>query len=467
VSSSPHTTTLGEKYALVRALGHGGMGSVYEVENLVTHRRAALKRLHMRFDDVDDAESRRRVIHEARAMARVRHRNVVDVYDVFEDKGRVCLVMELLVGELLSKRVARGGIALHSYVAWLLDAMRGVAAAHAAGVIHRDIKPENIFLAEDGTGGHVPIVIDFGVSKLHAHEHEPRVDGGTRSGIAMGTPRYVSYEQLRGVRDIDGRTDVYAFGVMLYEAIVGVAPYEATTFAEQAICFLTTEPARVCDRRPLVPPALGALVQSAIARRREERPASMLAFVEALLPFASLEAYEAELTAFPLAQRSPSAVTEPSDVEALARANLARIGDAPELPTTTERTRRGGVWLRPVAIGAGLGAGALASLALLYTPPPRATQAEAPRVQASTQPAEAQAARVGATLSEPSPPAARAPRPVDPPAARAPSPARLGVRAAVTPARSEPVVAVPLPAASALSPRAPAPRAGPMSRREF
>jgi eukaryotic-like serine/threonine-protein kinase len=459
IPSPKNTTTLGEKYAVVCVLGHGGMGSVYEVEHLVTQRRAALKRLHARFDDLDDAESRRRVIHEARAMARVRHRNVVDVYDVFEDKGRVCLVMELLVGELLSKRVARGGIPLHSYVAWLLDAMRGVAAAHAAGVIHRDIKPENIFLAEDGTGGHVPVVIDFGVSKLHAQEHEPRADATTRSGIAMGTPRYVSYEQLRGVRDIDGRTDVYAFGVMLYEAIVGIPPYEAATFAEQAICFLTTEPSRVCERRPLVPPALGALVQSAIARRREERPASVEELAEALAPFASPEAYEAELTAFPLAERSPSAQTEPTDVEALARANLVRIGDAPELPTTTERTRAGGVWLRRIALGAGLVAGVLASLALLYTPPPRAAQEAKPRTEAAAQPVLTSPARP--------PEVPRAAPPVEAPAARAASQARPVVRGSSSPVRSEPSLALPPPEAGAPQPRPPGPRAGPMSRREF
>jgi eukaryotic-like serine/threonine-protein kinase len=276
----------GGKYRILRPLGEGGMATVFEAENTVTLKRAAIKWLHPRYRELPDAS--KRLIYEARAAARVRHRNVVDIYDVVEEENSVFLVMELLLGESLGNFLARERVQVRDVIALLLPAMRGLAAAHAVGVVHRDIKPDNIFLArEDGNLKPVPKVIDFGISRI-AEAGGARL---TRSGVTMGTPRYVSFEQLRGARDVDARADVYAFGVILYEIIVGRPPYDASSLGQQAISFVTTAPPDPKRIRPNVPDALDALVLAAIAREREQRLATIEELIAGLEPFAFPDAY--------------------------------------------------------------------------------------------------------------------------------------------------------------------------------
>ncbi len=270
------------KYRLLDSLGEGGMGAVFEAEHVLTHKHAAIKWLHP--GHLGHDEVLRRLLHEARASARVRHHNVVDVYDVLTEGRAVALVMELLTGEPLSARIARGDLSFHELLQLLVPAMRGVAAAHAAGVVHRDVKPDNIFLArEAGHVGPVPKVIDFGISKVTDAGSE---GFATRSGITMGTPRYVSYEQLAGYKDVDGRTDIYAFGVILYEGLTGRAPYEdASTFSQQALLFATSTPqppSALCAR---VPADLNAFIMVAIERDRDQRLSTMEELIAGLEPF--------------------------------------------------------------------------------------------------------------------------------------------------------------------------------------
>lgn len=277
------------KYRLLDSLGEGGMGAVFEAEHVLTHKHAAIKWLHA--GHLGHEEVLRRLLHEARASARVRHHNVVDVYDVLIEGRAVALVMELLTGEPLSARMARGELSFHELLQLLLPAMRGVAAAHAAGVVHRDVKPDNIFLArEEGHLGPVPKVIDFGISKVTDASAE---GGATRSGLTMGTPRYVSYEQLAGAKDVDGRTDIYAFGVILYEGLAGRAPYEdAQTFSQQALLFVTGTPLPPSAYQPGVPAELDALIMRAIERDRELRLARMEDLIAGLEPFLGPRAHE-------------------------------------------------------------------------------------------------------------------------------------------------------------------------------
>jgi eukaryotic-like serine/threonine-protein kinase len=204
-------SVLAGRFRVLRQLGEGGMGVVLEAENTQTGKRVAIKWLRAALASQPDAVER--FLREARASARVRHPNVVDVYDVVQEADSAFLVMELLEGELLTAVLERGGIPAHELIALLLDAMRGVAAAHKQGVIHRDIKPDNIFLEfESDRGRRTPKVLDFGISKLSAGEPLSL----TQAGVTLGTPLYMSLEQLRGADDIDERTDVYAFGVILY-----------------------------------------------------------------------------------------------------------------------------------------------------------------------------------------------------------------------------------------------------------
>ncbi len=285
---------VGGKYKLLRPLGEGGMGTVYEVEHTLTHKRAAIKWVHPQLGSSDSAYDR--LLHEARATSRIHHRNVVDVYDVVREDDAVCLVMELLIGEPLSERIARSPIPFTELVALLVAAMRGVSAAHAAGVIHRDIKPDNIFLSsEPGQPEIVPKVIDFGISKIFDSTSE---SPQTRSGVTMGTPKYVSYEQLLGARDVDGRADVYAFGVILYEALTGEPPYRASTFGEQAVAFAMSVPERPSVLRPEVPPALDVLVYRAIAKERDQRIGSIETLIAELEPFLEARGYPTPLLAF-------------------------------------------------------------------------------------------------------------------------------------------------------------------------
>lgn len=345
-------STVGGKYKLLRALGEGGMGTVYEVEHLLTHKRAAIKWVHPQTGSSDSAHDR--LLHEARATSRIHHRNVVDVYDVLREDDAVCLVMQLLVGEPLSDLIARGPMPFTEFVALLLPAMRGVAAAHAAGVIHRDIKPDNIFLTkESGQPEIVPKVIDFGISKVFDPKSPHQL---TRSGITMGTPKYVSYEQLLGARDVDGRADVYAFGVMLYEAITGEPPYRAGTFGEQAVAFAMSVPARPSVLRPQIPAALDVVVYRAIAKEREQRVGSIEALITELEPFLDARAYPEPMLAFVENKaRRLSGAPEPHEptAPAMATPSSKRSEEVPELRRLSPTPRAPVSLATPVQVGRG------------------------------------------------------------------------------------------------------------------
>jgi serine/threonine protein kinase len=197
---------IANKYRLEALLGEGGMGAVYRARHELMDKPVALKWLKPGLGD--QLKARQRFMQEARAAARIRHPNVVDVYDVGDQDGALFMVMQLLEGETFQDFLLRGDYALPIAIGHLLSAMRGVAAAHAVGITHRDIKPENIFINRDPLRPEgVVKILDFGISKL-SHEPGPRL---TTPGSALGTPHYMSWEQLCGDRDIDHRTDIYAF----------------------------------------------------------------------------------------------------------------------------------------------------------------------------------------------------------------------------------------------------------------
>jgi serine/threonine-protein kinase len=241
--------------------------------------------MHPQYAESPDAAER--LIREARAASRLSHPNVVDVYDVIRDDQTLFLVMELLQGESLRdflRKQARHPV--HELIAILLGAMSGVAAAHAQGVIHRDLKPDNIFLERiAGMPKPVAKVLDFGIAKL-AELSDGRGATLTQTGTAIGTPVYMSFEQLRGDKSIDIRTDVYAFGVMLYEALVGHTPFTAATLSELAIKVATTDAVALKTLRPDAPTALCAIIDRAIRRNRDERWPDVPSLMQQLTPFA-------------------------------------------------------------------------------------------------------------------------------------------------------------------------------------
>jgi eukaryotic-like serine/threonine-protein kinase len=276
-------TLLGDRYRVVRVLGRGGMGLVAEARNVITDKRVAVKWLHA--EAASDPELSLRLVREATAASRIRHPNVVDVYDVIRDGAAIILVMELLEGEpmraLLDRRPS-----ISALLAALLPAMRGVCEAHQQGVIHRDIHPGNIFLARESDGVVTPKVLDFGISKIgsEAAKQAPTL---TRSGITMGTPLYMSYEQLISARDVDTRTDVYSFGVVLYEGLTGQVPYDGENFAAIAMQIVNGQPVPPRELRPDLAPELERIVLRAMARNREDRIARLDELARALAPFAA------------------------------------------------------------------------------------------------------------------------------------------------------------------------------------
>jgi serine/threonine protein kinase len=268
------------KYQVERVLGQGGMGIVYVVKHAITGKRLALKCLLPEL--LTNPDLVERFVREAQAAGRIQSRHVVDVFDVGRDGDVLFIVMELLQGKPLSELLYDERLTLEEALTILVRAMEGVAAAHAHGIVHRDLKPDNIFVCY-GSSGRLddPRVLDFGISKVEDAE----ASSLTRSGVAMGTPYYMALEQLSGVRDVDARVDVYAMGVILYEAIAGTPPHVADSIAALAIRLLTTDPLHLATLRPDLPAGLADVIMRAIAREREKRYQSIEALIEAVRPF--------------------------------------------------------------------------------------------------------------------------------------------------------------------------------------
>ena len=273
----PSGSLVAGKYRLESLLGEGGMGAVFRARHEVMDKPVAVKWL--KSTSGDQVAARHRFVQEARAAARIRHPNVVDVYDVGEQDGCLFMVMELLEGETFGDFLERSGVPIAEAIRHLLAAMRGVAAAHAAGITHRDIKPENVFIAVDTLHVEgVAKILDFGISKLH-DEPQPTL---TLQGTTMGTPHYMSYDQIRCMSDVDHRTDIYAFGVLLYQALTGALPYDADTLPGLVMQAAAGRATRPIELRPDLPPELDELVMKAIALRPDDRFQNMDAMINAL-----------------------------------------------------------------------------------------------------------------------------------------------------------------------------------------
>ncbi|WP_437566183.1 serine/threonine-protein kinase [Sorangium sp. So ce542] len=281
-------TTLNGRYTLGRLIGKGGMGAVYEADDVALQRRVAVKVLSPELARGRSALSR--FEREARAASAIQTEHIVRVLDADVDQatGSPFLVMELLRGEDLAHLLDRlgplpPGLALRI----VAQACVGLERAHEAGVVHRDIKPANLFLARrEGGGGLVVKLLDFGVAKIRP-AHDPRRDttGLTWSGHVLGTPRYMSPEQARGIKDIDHRTDLWSLGVVLYRALAGRTPTEDVRSVGELITALVADlPAPVQDFAPWVPPEIAAVIDGALQYQPADRYPSASAMRDALLP---------------------------------------------------------------------------------------------------------------------------------------------------------------------------------------
>lgn len=236
---------LDNKYQILRLLGEGGMGAVYEGLNTRIRRRVAIKILHGSV--ASNQEAVQRFEREAQAAGRIGSKHIVEVIDLGDlPGGDRYMVMEYLDGTDLTGRIrALGKMSPKELYPIAVQILEGLIAAHEAGIIHRDLKPDNIFLVPEGDYADFVKLLDFGISKFSATGGELSM---TQTGMVMGTPYYMSPEQAKGSRELDQRTDLYSVGVILYEALAGRVPYHAETFNELIIKIVLEEP------RPLDPP---------------------------------------------------------------------------------------------------------------------------------------------------------------------------------------------------------------------
>jgi serine/threonine-protein kinase len=270
---------IADKYKLGRRLGSGGMGVVYEATNTWTGRQVALKLMHPWFSAEPETVSRFR--REAQSATRIKHPSIVDVLDMGEDRkdGALFIVQEFLTGDTLRQHlVEHGPLPVLEAAAVLEPIMDGLAAAHEAGVVHRDVKPENVILSVAHGGVTAPKLIDFGVSKITAGDHA----GVLQTDRVLGTPAYMSPEQLRASDTIDGRTDVWAVGAMMYELLCGRRPFAAENRGQVWVQILTVDPKPLRELAPAVPKAVAQVVARALEREREARWPTMRAMLAAL-----------------------------------------------------------------------------------------------------------------------------------------------------------------------------------------
>jgi serine/threonine-protein kinase len=270
------------KLRVVRLLGEGGMGAVYEVEHELTKHRRALKVLHPRVAGSPTIVAR--FLREASAAARIGNPHIAETFDAGRlESGEPYLLMELLEGETLDGRVSRVGPLSPGEIADLVyQACEGIIAAHDAGIVHRDLKPENLFVTtRDG----VPFVkvLDFGISKFESRRTGAL--GVTAEGAVMGTPFYMPPEQVRGSTSIDARADIYSLGVILYECSSGTRPYDAPTLEQLAILIHEGKGPPLSERRPSLPPAFCQVVARAMAVDRDQRYPTARELADALAPF--------------------------------------------------------------------------------------------------------------------------------------------------------------------------------------
>jgi len=287
---------IGGKYRIVRLIGDGGMGTVYEAHHEFLETSVALKFLHSELAKRAGLGSR--FLQEARVSARIRSPHVTHVTDVDQTAdGSPYLVMELLHGEPLQQAMdRRGKLPAEQAVDFALQILSGLESAHAIGVVHRDLKPDNVFIVP-ATGGPLLKLIDFGIAKLRASTEFQK--GLTRAGVIMGTPEYMAPEQLFAAENVDHRADLYSLGVILFEMLSGRRPADGEDVEAIVAAVVSGHVRHLADLEPALAPGLVAVVERALRPDREARFGSALEMRLALAPFAGILSHAGRIAASP------------------------------------------------------------------------------------------------------------------------------------------------------------------------
>ncbi len=262
-----------DRYAIIKKLGEGGMGAVYLGEHVKMGRKSAIKVMNPSMANDPDAISR--FNREASNASRISHPNVCQIYDFGETpEGIIYLAMEFIEGAALTDIIEKEGALSPTRAVRILKQSAGaLAAAHDLGIVHRDLKPDNIMIVQGKDGSDIAKVVDFGIAKAVAGDEAGQKV--TKTGLVVGTPEYMSPEQLSGDK-LDGRSDIYSLGLVFYRMLTGVLPFQADSAQETMIKRLTDDPMPLANARPDIafPPKLQAVLDKALARSPSQRYAN-------------------------------------------------------------------------------------------------------------------------------------------------------------------------------------------------
>ena len=401
-NAPPSQSLVAGKYQLGQLIGRGGMGSVWEGRHVSLGTRVAVKFIEKEYSDSDEA--RKRFHNEAKTAATIQSKYAVQIYDHgVTDDGRPYIVMELLEGEGLDKRLERlGQLSLQEVARVLTQVCRALQRAHEAGIIHRDLKLENIFIQRSlDDEDEIAKVLDFGIAKIRSVDGTT-LSSSTKTGAVLGTPFYMSPEQARGLREIDHRTDLWSLGVIAYKCLIGVLPFDGQSLGDLLVKICTAPLPVPSEARADLPPAFDAWFQRALERDPAARFGSANELADALAFAAGLSVKRGPASFPQSAPKAALAISGTSATEPGLGATSAPLTHTS--PGTTKRTSAAavaGVAALTLMLGAG-GAVFWSSRTptKVASAPPEPSQAAAPQLSASTAPA---AVPTTVTAVEPTP----------------------------------------------------------------
>ncbi len=280
----PVGALIAEKYRVVAIIGRGGMGTVYSAAQVEVDERVAVKVLLE--SATENEEMVARFVNEAKAAMRIKSEHICKVMDFGRHEGETpYMVMEYLEGKDLGQIVTEGGTTQDQAIDWFIQAVDGVGRAHALGIVHRDLKPSNLFLAQLSPTESIIKVLDFGISKTTDHGHVSL----TATRATLGSPLYMSPEQLRSSKNVDSRADIWSLGVILFELLTGRTPFIGETVGEVFANVIEAKPVPLRQHLPSAAPELEQIILRCLEKKPENRFQSAAELGEALLPWGTAE----------------------------------------------------------------------------------------------------------------------------------------------------------------------------------